>query len=364
MMMSPAIKFTGNAPFMAEGPKDLPRDMGGAAFARFMHSPPEERAADLDQGDATAIVVADDLSGEVQVDDPVTDDEGEIIPLLLPDAAPDPLPMAVPHDLLPAAGDRRDLSDGGSDGGAFAGRLGSPAGQILELAVMNGPAQTRDLQGAPQDGRGAGTKPDHGNSLSGAGFDATGRLRVETIAIPAPQPVEAPDPDQAGEPSGLIAEIRMQVGVEAKGDVAAALSPAPKGAMHVAHNVVRQIGAQLADQQAGQIEVTLKPEELGTVRLVISAGDRPAIAVYAENSATLDLLRRHADLLTRELRDTGFAGADLSFADNSGAGQRQAADDHHGDSGRAGDRVIPRNEGQVAAVQPRPALGSLIDIRI
>lgn len=127
---------------------------------------------------------------------------------------------------------------------------------------------------------------------------------------------------------------------------------------------MRQIAPHLADQQAGQIEVTLTPEELGTVRLVISAGDRPAIAVYAENSATLDLLRRHADLLSRELRDTGLAGAELSFADNNGTGQRQTAGDRRDDVGHAGDRVVPRNEGVVSVIQPRPALGSLIDIRI
>ncbi len=364
MMMPTAIKLTGNMPLTVEGQRDSSCDTGGAAFARLMLCPPEGGAIDPEKADAAIAVVVDDPSGEVEVDESITDDDGNIVPLLQPDAAPDPLPMTVPRDFRPAARGEQDLFHGAPEGGAVAGRLAAPAGPLVELAVINEPAQRVDLPGTPQDGGGSAMKPDPGNPASGVGFDAAGRLRVESVAIPAPQPVEAPDPDQAGESLGITAEIRIQVGVEAKGDIATAFSPAPKGATHMAHNVVRQIGSHLADQQAGQIEVTLTPEELGTVRLVISAGDRPAVAVYAENPATLDLLRRHADLLARELRDTGFAGADLSFADNSGAGQRQAAADHNGDTSRAGDHVIPRNEGQVPVIQPRPALGSLIDIRI
>ncbi len=360
--MSPAIKFTGNAPLMAEGQKESSRDTGGAAFARFMLCQPNEGAVDPEQAAAATPVVVDDLPAEDQGDEFATDEESDAVPLLPPDAAPELLPMTAQHDLLPAVGSGQHLFDGSSDGVAMAGMIASPDGQPAEVAVRNEPAQGIGLQGVSRDGSAPGMKPGQASPASGVGFDAAGRLRVEAVA--APRPVEAPDPDQMGEAPEIAVEIRIHAGVEAKGDVATALSPTLKGAPHAAHNVVRQIAPHLADQQAGQIEVTLTPEELGTVRLVISAGDRPAIAVYAENSATLDLLRRHADLLSRELRDTGLAGAELSFADNNGTGQRQTAGDRRDDVGHAGDRVVPRNEGVVSVIQPRPALGSLIDIRI
>lgn len=120
------------------------------------------------------------------------------------------------------------------------------------------------------------------------------------------------------------------------------------------HEVARQVAHGLSASDQNRIEITLTPEELGKIRLVITPGDSPTISVHADNRETLDLLRRNAELLHRELRDTGFGGAALSFGDEnrgkSPASYAQAAfddasepaPDAHAvtDSGKSSDRRL------------------------
>lgn len=167
----------------------------------------------------------------------------------------------------------------------------------------------------------------------------------------------------------LEAEVRLHVAMDQRAESAATTaSAAPTLARpvpHVAHDVLRQIASGAANRDSDRIEITLRPEELGTVRLVITGGERPAIAVYAEHSDTLDLLRRHADILARELRDSGMGGAELTFADSGGAGNRHA-------SGADRTRSVTENERSAPVPEPQPTaraasplrVGAQIDIRI
>lgn len=82
--------------------------------------------------------------------------------------------------------------------------------------------------------------------------------------------------------------------------------------------IARQIADKLMAADQNRIEITLTPEELGKIRLVITPGDTPTVSVYSDNRDTLDLLRRNSDLLQKELRDTGFGGASLSFGEEGG----------------------------------------------
>lgn len=80
--------------------------------------------------------------------------------------------------------------------------------------------------------------------------------------------------------------------------------------------VIRQIGREVTPTQvAARVEVILDPAELGKVRMLISPGDNPAVTILAERPETFDLLRRNIDLLSKELRDAGVSGADISFSD-------------------------------------------------
>lgn len=362
-MMPPTIKFTGNTLLKTEGQKDPLIGENGAAFATFMLCRPDQGMTDTDQISVTTAEIVDNTTEEEQTDEIIPKEDGSLPPAL-PITAPDPSPKLLSQNTVPAAGNGPTVSNTIS-GGATAGvTQTSPPGPPAEMMGTGGAAPGHDLPFGPSENHGSVQKPGAEVSTSVVDVDLASRLPIKTNIALAPSFVETPAPDQADEPSGIPAEIRIQGGVETKIDLVTAPSPAPGNALQVARNVVRQITPHIADQHGSQIEITLTPEELGTVRLIISAGDRPAVAVYAENPATLDLLRRHAELLARELRDTGLAGADLSFADNRGADHRQAAADRNNYEGFAADRGAPQADVQIPMARSRPALGSLIDIRI
>ncbi|MCE5974045.1 flagellar hook-length control protein FliK [Sinirhodobacter sp. WL0062] len=87
--------------------------------------------------------------------------------------------------------------------------------------------------------------------------------------------------------------------------------------------VSRQLAEAVGEQREGAVEVALAPEELGKVKLRLQAHDGVMnVSIQAERAETLDLMRRHADLLAREFRDLGFRDVAFSFADHSG--QRSA----------------------------------------
>ena len=167
----------------------------------------------------------------------------------------------------------------------------------------------------------------------------------------------------------LEAEVGLRLVAHTRAEVAtpdaALVQASPRQVSHIAHDVLRQIGSGVANRESDHIEITLKPEELGTVRLVITGGERPSVAVYAEHADTLDLLRRHADILARELRDSGLGGAEMSFADNSGAGKRQASDPGNADVIAEKEQIPAVAERQpMVRAAPQPRIGSQIDIRI
>ena len=76
----------------------------------------------------------------------------------------------------------------------------------------------------------------------------------------------------------------------------------------------RQIADAVVRSTGGVVEITLAPVELGRLTVVIgtsAAGTR--LGVIAERPETLELIRRHSDMLIRDLRDSGLPDAQLSF---------------------------------------------------
>jgi flagellar hook-length control protein FliK len=62
------------------------------------------------------------------------------------------------------------------------------------------------------------------------------------------------------------------------------------------------------------VELTLAPEELGRLRLhMVPQGDAIHVILSAERPDTVDLLRRNADHLIAELRQSGFTAPSFSF---------------------------------------------------
>lgn len=78
------------------------------------------------------------------------------------------------------------------------------------------------------------------------------------------------------------------------------------------------------------VELSLNPEELGRVRLSISAAESGiTVHVLAERPETLDLMRRHIDQLAREFQALGYDS--INFAFNEGQSEQGTTD--HGENG-------------------------------
>jgi len=85
------------------------------------------------------------------------------------------------------------------------------------------------------------------------------------------------------------------------------------------HAVMQQLAVAVRRSGEGEIEVALEPEELGKVRLTIAPNDtRVTVSVFVERPETLDLIRRHIDALTSDLRQQGYSEVALDFAQNRG----------------------------------------------
>ena len=150
-----------------------------------------------------------------------------------------------------------------------------------------------------------------------------------------------------------------------RADPTRVLFETPSRILETARSVQSQIvdaARQIAD---GTIEVRLSPEELGRVRLTVAQRDAEVtISVLAERSETLDLMRRHADALSSDLRQAGFDR--LSFSFGQGSGEQASGDDRSAlprpelDTSEAGANKRP----DPANPAPARAVAQGLDIRL
>lgn len=96
-------------------------------------------------------------------------------------------------------------------------------------------------------------------------------------------------------------------------------SPPPVAAS--LHTLPQTLAAQVSASPTGGVEVILAPDELGSLQIHFRReGEGVHVTVLADRPDTLDLVRRSADLLAQELRQSGFSAATFSFG-QSGQGQ-------------------------------------------
>ncbi|MFG6079583.1 flagellar hook-length control protein FliK [Paracoccus litorisediminis] len=158
-------------------------------------------------------------------------------------------------------------------------------------------------------------------------------------------------------------EIPTEIAVRSARDTAQGQSISPHHhPLPEPREILRQIAQQLPATDQNQIEITLTPDELGKVRMVVSSGDTVAITVYADNRDTLDLLRRNSDMLARELKDAGFADASLSFGERGEGGQRNPWSENT--AGRGAERSLTEPMTEIAPTAARGNSARQIDIRI
>lgn len=133
-------------------------------------------------------------------------------------------------------------------------------------------------------------------------------------------------------------------------------------------SVMRQIADAIVTTRNETVEITLSPEELGKVRMILTGHERaPHLAIWAERPEILEQLRRNADLLMQQFSEEGMPDATLSFQDHR---QRGDADQMNGDQPSGNEDNPPRASagpitgGSLAPETPIASGTRRIDVRM
>lgn len=122
--------------------------------------------------------------------------------------------------------------------------------------------------------------------------------------------------------------------------------PAQGVPMELARSLAQQVSTALAAQPDRPVELLLSPEELGKVRLTLNSSESGiTVSVLTERPETLDLMRRHIDLLARDFRDLGYSSIAFNFGASPehgrGARDREASEKPEGSSRRESEPAAP-----------------------
>lgn len=221
-------------------------------------------------------------------------------------------PHARKEVLVTAAASERAEADGVvelSHDQGFAGK--TPTGVYPELRPTESAGaegvETKGERGLPDQETLAGRTLATG-SASGFGPDSqgVGPMRWGRATVP---------------PTGTeLQSVGLSVAVDSpSGQPLAPLATGPgdRASARQAERIVHQLAPALRILPDGVAELNLSPEELGRLRLsMVSDGDSMVVHVAADRPDTLDLLRRHVDLLGNALREAGFSDVDCSFSGN------------------------------------------------
>jgi hypothetical protein len=176
---------------------------------------------------------------------------------------------------------------------------------------------------------------------------------VSDAELADPRPAGAA-PTDAERPSGISLEVMSDPSrpLHVPPDVRSPDAPVPTGAASRSDDAGPPPARQLAEVAQrlpdGPVEISLSPEELGKVRMSLLGGEgQMTVQIVAERPETLDLLRRHIDLLASELRQQGFT--DLSFSFGQGG---TSTDGAYLPAGGGSDAVDPTTTDDLSAIQP------------
>ena len=123
--------------------------------------------------------------------------------------------------------------------------------------------------------------------------------------------------------------------------------------------LAEQIKEHSKPGQPTSLELSLSPEELGKVRLLMTPeGDKVRIVIQAERPETLELLRRNTESLASELRQYGYASTSFNFGDWSNArpNTKQKSESKSTDLAQV-EKVAP-------TLYASPTMGSSLDLRV
>lgn len=147
-------------------------------------------------------------------------------------------------------------------------------------------------------------------------------------------------------PAGESGTPAMVVGMDSQAPARGANAPL-EAAPGQAQDAGRATGRAVVDQilpalqrgADGRVELTLSPAELGRVEITLQSRDGGmSISLNAERPETLELLRRHIDLLAADMRQFGMTDLSFSFGRETAGGSDENQNQRQGGSDAAGQR--------------------------
>lgn len=253
-------------------------------------------------------------------------------------AIPAPQTAAVRAEPIRATRDGDDETDGSQDVLPLAAAAPTPVSARDVLTPGAAPVSVAPtLRQTP-----SGAAPDRSRAARDPAIGADATAPAATQGAPTATPVAAPVAGQFARPAALPASLADDIDAPdidmAAADGSSRTRDLALGlAAHVRDAAPRQDppGIQAARAVADaislgrdrdRVELRLDPPELGRVAIDLKHHDGVLTAsVAADRPDTLDLLRRHADTLQRELTASGFGRADISFSDRHPDGRRHEA---------------------------------------
>jgi hypothetical protein len=204
-----------------------------------------------------------------------------------------------------------------------------------------------------------GAAPSVSTARAVAGASKVSLAGVVDVPV-SPVKTALSDAPLVGGASSSVAGVEVQAAALA---TPSSLTSQPGAALET----VRQLVDALPNHAAGDRTVlSLEPAELGHLEIEFKQDHgRMTATVSVERPETLDLLRRHADMLMRDLAAAGYAEAEVAFGDGTALGQRDRGQES-GLPGSDDEDAGAKEAGPVThqALRPRGMIAGRLDIRL
>jgi hypothetical protein len=211
---------------------------------------------------------------------------------------------------------------------------------------------------------------------------SAGPAGVDQVALHVPAAGNVRQSEPAQRPEATADGVALDFSTETAVAAAAGQGPGTarqNGASEANSETQKEIPAEIKRQNIrhiaeaahqinrGTVEVTLTPEDLGQVRLTIKSHDAngATVILQADRPETLDLMRRHVELLAQDMRDLGYEELSFTFQDRQ-QGNGQASVFHRASAHNPLGALAPVNTSAgTDATGQRPSLqDGRLDIRI
>ena len=166
--------------------------------------------------------------------------------------------------------------------------------------------------------------------------------------------------------SGMVAPT--EGGVEVAGIALRPYTPPSTPEQVLAPRLARQLATAVVTRPNGT-DISLSPEELGHVRISIDRqGADITVTLIAERPETLDLMRRHVDVLSNEFRGAGMESCSFQFAQGQEGAAHFGSRENPEASQEPAERADSAEESAIATPSPGGSetvrKGSGVDLRL